>query len=109
MADKALPHTELATSSEVLRDYIFSRLRSGARLTLSDKLVGLALLSRESVSVYGGGQLKNGGAALSPQLIGELKGYLLSSRTDSPEVFDAPDLPADYFNISCGRIAKIRA
>ena len=107
MADKTPPNMELVTSSSVLRDYIYSRLRSGARLTLSDKLLGLAFLSREAARAYG--QLpKAGEAPLPPQAIGQLTGYLLSGRTDNPDSFSAPALPSDYFNISCGRIAKFR-
>ena len=98
----------IVTSSPVLRDYLYSRMRSGAKLTLSDKLLGLALLGHESARNYGSEKLRPGEVFLSPQVVGQLKGYLLNSRSDVDDILPVPDILSDYFNVSCGRITKVR-
>ncbi len=89
MADKPIPNTQLVTSSQVLRDYLYGRLRSGACLSLTDKLLGLVMLSRESARVYAQASGTPGEPAISPHLIGHLKGYLLSNSGN------AQDIPVD--------------
>ena len=109
MATDASPNTNLVTSSRVLRDYLYSRLRSGASLTLSDKLLGLVMLGRESARVYN--QTTTPGpadSALPPQIIGHLKGYLLNSRGNAPGDILQPDITHDYLNDGlCGRVTKL--
>ena len=108
MPKNSSPDAGIVTSSPVLRDYLYSRMRSGAKLTLSDKLLGLALLGHESARNYGSEKLRPGEVFLSPQVVGQLKGYLLNSRSDVDDILPVPDILSDYFNVSCGKITKVR-
>ena len=110
MANDTSPDTSLATSSRVLRDYLYSRLRSGADLSLSDKLLGLVMLGRESARSYGQNAASFDDASLPPQIIGHLKGYLLNSRGTVPGDLSRPDIVPDYLdNTLRGNITKVRA
>lgn len=110
MANDTSPDTSLATSSRVLRDYLYSRLRSGADLSLSDKLLGLVMLGRESARAYGQDAASFDSSALPPQIIGHLKGYLLNSRGAAPGELSQPDVVPDYLdNTLRGNITKVRA
>ena len=94
--------------SRVLRDYLYSRLRSGASLTLSDKLLGLAMLSRDSTRTFNSTETSPDATTPSPQVIGHLKGYLLNSRGEIPGETSLPDILPDYLNDALrGRITKI--
>ena len=110
MASDTSPDTSLATSSRVLRDYLYSRLRSGADLSLSDKLLGLVILGRESARSYDQAATGFDASALPPQIIGHLKGYLLNSRGTVPGDLSRPDIIPDYLdNTLRGNITKVRA
>ena len=108
MASDTSPDISLATSSRVLRDYLYSRLRSGADLSLSDKLLGLVMLGRDSARAYEQAAAGVDDSALPPQIIGHLKGYLLNNRGRvSDDVFQSDILP-DYLNDALrGRVTKI--
>jgi hypothetical protein len=91
-----------------LRDYLYSRLLSGANLSLSDRLTVLMLLSRDSVRTLSSGTACRDASALSPQIIGNLKGYLLNSRGTVPGDVSLPDISPDYLGYALrGRITKI--
>ncbi len=108
MANNTSPDTNLVTSSGVLRDYLYSRLRSGASLTLSDKLLGLVVLGRESARVYDQTAPGHADSVLPPQIIGHLKGYLLNSRGGASEDIFQSDITPDYLNDGLrGHVTKI--
>ena len=101
---------QTSVRSRVLRDYLYSRLRSGANLSLSDKLLGLALLSRDSTRASNPAEASYDASTLSPQIIGQLKGYLLNSRGEMPGEASLPDVSPDYLNDALrGRITKLNA
>lgn len=94
--------------ARVLRDYLYSRLRSGANLSLSDKLLGLAMLSRDSARAFNSAETSYDASTPSPQIIGHLKGYLLNSRGEIPGETSLPDTSPDFLNDALrGRITKI--
>ena len=103
MADKPIINTQLVTSTRVLCDYLYSRLRSGARLSLSDKLLGIVLLSRESARAYS--QDGSGDVCITPSAIGQLKGCLLSDNCGTLDFLDAGAQVNDPLR---GNIAKIK-
>lgn len=108
MSSDFTPDTNPVVTSRVLRDYLYSRLRSGANLTLSDKLLGLVMLSRDSARAFSAATLQNDVSTLPPQIIGHLKGYLLNSRGETSGDVSLPDVPADYLNDALrGRLTKI--
>ena len=108
MASDTSPDTSLSTSSRVLRDYLYSRLRSGADLSLSDKLLGLVMLGHDSARSYDQDAARFDDSALPPQIIGHLKGYLLNSRGEIPGETSLPDTSPDFLNDALrGRITKI--
>ncbi len=108
MASDLTPGSNPPVTSRVLRDYLYSRLRSGTNLSLSDKLLGLAMLSRDSTRSFSAAAPQNDVSALPPQIIGQLKGYLLNSRGGAPGNIALPDTPAEYLNDALrGRLTKI--
>ena len=110
MADDFKPELNPVVTSRVLRDYLYSRLRSGANLSLSDKLLGLAMLSRDSASLFSRNAAAADGSTLPPQIIGQLKGHLLNSRGELPENVSLPDISQDYlYGALRGRITKTNA
>ncbi len=110
MANDSLPQTSPLVTSRILRDYLYSRLRSGANLSLSDKLLGLVMLSRDSARSFEPDAAGHNDSPLPPQVIGHLKGYLLNSRGSAPGDTALPDVSPDFLNDALrGRITKFNA
>lgn len=94
--------------SQVLRDYLYSRLLNCANLSLSDKLLGLSMVSRDSTRAFDSAKSSYDPSTPPPQVIGYLTGYLLDSHGEIPGETSSsntlPDCLSDYLR---GRIAKI--
>ena len=96
--------------SQVLRDYLYSRLLNCANLSLSDKLLGLAMLSHDSTRVLNPNETTRDATTPSPQVIGQLKGCLLDSRAEIPGETSLPNISPCFLNDALrGRITKISA